>query len=73
MTRLQDGRSVARIPTGAVNVSLLQIVQPPIPWVPGFFQTLKCPGFDFDHLVHLLPRLRMGGATSLYPLYAIVT
>jgi len=55
------------------NFSLLQIIQPNFPWVPAFFQTVNLPGFDFDHPVHLVSRLRMGGATSLFPLYAIVT
>ena len=66
MTRLEAGRYVVRIPTRAGNVSLLQIIHPPILWVPAFFQTVNCPGFDFDHPVCLVPRLRMGGATSFH-------
>jgi len=70
VNRLQAGRSVVRIPKGGGNVSFLQIIQPPIPWVPGLFQTVNLPGFDFDHPVHLVLRLRMCGATSLLPPYA---
>jgi hypothetical protein len=65
VTMLQAGRSMVRIPTGTGNVSLLHITQSLIPWVPGFFQTVNWPGFDFDHPVCLVPGLRMGGATSL--------
>jgi len=60
---------------GARDFSLLQIMWTvsggptkfPIEWVPWIFPRGKVAGHDVDHLLYLVPSLRMGGATVPLP------
>ena len=73
VTVLQDDWTGVRISLEVKYFSLLQNVKPstaPLP-PPGLLSSVF-PGKDFTSHLHLMPSLRMSGAVSLFPLYALM-